>query len=95
MSSPTSCTSLFSHIVEGCQGKKQKVIFIIFVGALWTIWKTRNDVVFNNKVLASPSAVIYETLMPVKSWRPLLKLKLQPMADEMVNLIAAGATSTL
>jgi hypothetical protein len=75
--------------VEECQGKKQKVILIICVGALWTIWKTRNDVVFN-KVLASPSVVIYKTLMLVMSWHPLLKLKLQPMADEMINLIAAG-----
>jgi hypothetical protein len=50
---------------------------------------------FNEKVLASPNAVIFRTLMLVKSWCPLLKPKLQPMADEMINLIAAGTSTTL
>jgi hypothetical protein len=60
---------------------------------MWTIWKTRNDVVFN-KVLSSPAAIIYKSLMLVKSWRPLLKPKLKPMADNMINLLSAGASLT-
>jgi hypothetical protein len=79
--------------VEGCPRKKQQVTLFICAGAMWTIWKTRNDVVFN-KVLSSPVAIIYKSLMLVKSWRPLLKPKLKPMADDMINLLSAGASST-
>ena len=59
-------------------------------GALWTIWKTRNDVVFN-KVMSSPKAIIRKTLMLIKTWRPLVKAKLSPMADEMINVMAVNA----
>ena len=27
------------------------------------LWKTRNDVVFNNKILASPEAVVHKPVM--------------------------------
>ena len=61
-------------------------------GALWTIWKARNDVVFNKKTMTSPVAIIYKTLMVVKSWRPLLKPNLKPVANDMINLVASNAT---
>lgn len=50
--SPTSCSSLFFEIVEGCRGK-QKVTLFLYAGALWSIWKTHNNVVFNKKVMTS------------------------------------------
>jgi hypothetical protein len=46
---------------------------------------------FNKKVLSSPMVIIYKTLMLIKAWRPLLKTKLRPIADEMINLIASNA----
>jgi hypothetical protein len=55
------------------------------------IWKTQNDMAFNKKVLSSPMVIIYKTLMLIKTWRPLLKTKLRPIADEMINLIASNA----
>jgi hypothetical protein len=55
------------------------------------IWKTQNDMAFNKKVLSSPMVIIYKTLMLIKAWRPLLKTKLRPIADEMINLIASNA----
>lgn len=94
-SSPTCCSSLLDDIVDGCQGKKQKKTLKICAGALWKIWKTRNDVVFNKKVLASPNVVIFKTLMLVKSWRSTLKPKLEPMADEVINLLAAGTSTSI
>ena len=62
------------------------------VGALWTICKAGNDVVFNKKTMTSPVAIIYKTLMVVKSWRLLLKPNLKPVANEMINLVASNAT---
>jgi hypothetical protein len=59
---------------------------------MWTIWKTQNDVVFNKKLLSSPQAIIYKTLMLViKTYCPLLKPKLMPMVEDMISLLSASA----
>ena len=48
--------------------------------------------VFDKKTMTSPVAIIYKTLMMVKSWRPLLKPKLKPVAEELIDLLASNAT---
>jgi hypothetical protein len=69
------------------------VALFICAGALWSIWKARNDVVFNKRTVSSPTAQIHKTLMLVKTCSPLLKPKLKPMAEEMVQLLSARAAS--
>jgi len=73
------------------RGKRQQVTLFLCAGALWTIRKARNDVVLNKKTMTSPVAIIYKTLMLVKSCPPLLKPKLKPVANEMINLVASNA----
>ena len=82
----------FFRDLDKTSRKKQQVTLFLCVGALWTIWKACNDVVFNKKTMTSPVAIIYKTLMVVKSWRPLLKPNLKPVANEMINLVASNAT---
>ena len=62
---------------------------------MWSIWKSKNEMVFNKKVLSSPVALVYKTLMLTKTWRPILKPKLKPMAEDMINLISAQATAAI
>jgi hypothetical protein len=45
----------------------------------------------NKKVLTTPEVIIFKTLMVIKSWPPLLKAKLEPTAEEMLNLLTANA----
>jgi hypothetical protein len=42
--------------------------------------------VFNKKVLSSAVVIIYKTLMLIKTWYPLLKTKLRPIAAAKINL---------
>jgi hypothetical protein len=85
--SPTNCTDFLMEFAEDCRGAKRKVTLFICAGALWTIWKTRNDMVINKKIVSSPKVIIFKTLMLIKTWRPLLKTKLDPTAHEMINLL--------
>jgi hypothetical protein len=74
--------------------KKIKKFFYSYVqeaGAMWTIWKTHNDLVFNKKVISMPMVVVYETLMLIKTWRPLVKPKFSAMTNDMINLMSANA----
>ena len=50
---------------------------------------------FNKKTMTYPVAIIYKTLMVVKSWRPLLKPNPKPVANDMINLAASNATVTM
>lgn len=89
--SPTSCEEFLLEFVDNRRGKIQKVLLFICAGALWTLWKTRNDLVFNKKVISTPMVVVYKTLMLIKTWRPLVKPKLSDMTNEMINLISTNA----
>ena len=90
-SSPISCSNFLIEFVDDCRGAKCKVTLFICAGALWIIWKTRNDMAINKKVLIAPKVIIFKTFMLIKSWRPLLKAKLEPTAEEMLNLLTANA----
>jgi hypothetical protein len=43
----------------------------------WSLWKTRNDAVLNNKIIATILVVvIHKILMLLRTWRPVLKPKM-------------------
>ena len=52
--------------------------------AMWTLWKARNDVVFNKKMMSMPTVLVYKSISLVKTWIPLLKPKFKPLVEEMI-----------
>jgi hypothetical protein len=64
---PTSYSNFLVEIVNDCRGINKNINLFICTDAMWTIWKTRNDVVFNKKVITSPTTLIFKTLTLVKS----------------------------
>jgi hypothetical protein len=60
---PAVQSFFFVEVVNACRGeKKRHVTLFLCAEAMWT-WKTRNDAVFNNKVLTSLVAIINKMLM--------------------------------
>jgi hypothetical protein len=47
------------------------------------------------KVLSSLMVLVYKTLMLSKSWCLLLKPKLKPMPEDMINLLSANAATAM
>ncbi|CAN6320897.1 unnamed protein product [Urochloa humidicola] len=54
---------------------KMSVHFKTLLGVLWTLWKSRNELVFQDKVTPAPEVVIHRIVVQLKYWRPLLKQK--------------------
>jgi hypothetical protein len=50
-------------------------------------------VVFNKKTLSSPIVLVYRVISLVKTWTPLQKPKLKPLAEEMLQSVSANATN--
>lgn len=46
------------------------------IGAvLWSIWLTRNDYVFNNKLCSSPANLVFKIISLVSQWTALAPVK--------------------
>jgi hypothetical protein len=39
--------------------KRNRVLMFLFRGICWTLWLNRNDLIFKNKIISSPRALIY------------------------------------
>lgn len=57
--------------------KKQMVTLFLCASALWSIWKSCNNLVFNKKVLPSLMALVYKMLMLSKSWCSFFEAKIE------------------
>jgi hypothetical protein len=91
--SPTSCDSMFRDVIRRHRGDQMKLMLFICAGAMWTIWKTRNDLVFNKKTLPAPATIIYKLVTLLKTWSPLLKPKIAPMAEDVLQQLSLAAAN--
>ncbi|RLN13686.1 taxadien-5-alpha-ol O-acetyltransferase-like [Panicum miliaceum] len=54
---------------------------------MWTLWKTRNDLLFNDKVIPTPEAVIYKMVSFLSHWKKLLTEKNVHRMEVMIGEI--------
>jgi len=59
--------------------------FFVFAGAMWSLWKTRNDLVFNDKVIQTPEVVIRKTMSFLMLWKKLLAEKNVHQVEEVLG----------
>lgn len=60
-------------------------------GAMWSLWKTRNDMVFNAKLVKDPGVVVLKMLAFVRHWKMLQRGKDSPKLEEVVKLLEREA----
>ena len=60
---------------------------------MWAIWKSRNGLVFEDKVLASPTVIIHKTLAFLAHWKKLLGEKKQRQVETVLAEIDGGCAS--
>jgi hypothetical protein len=49
------------------------IAFFLLAGVSWSLWKTRNDWVFNYHLIKTPKAIAYKVLGFLSQWKKMLK----------------------
>ena len=62
---------------------KTNLLFVC-AGVMCTFWKTRNNFVFNNKLIPSPLVVVYKLVALLKSWTILLGENQRDQVERMI-----------
>lgn len=52
---------------------------------MWTMWKARNNIVFDDKMVKAPEMMVYKLLALLTYWKPLLKQKESEKVEVMIG----------
>jgi hypothetical protein len=93
---PISLTNYQDMMDYGEVDRSKSVNLFIIASISWSVWKTRNDWVFNNNLIKSPKSVAYMALGFMKQWKILLKTKEQQLMEDAIQYPQAlGGTQNL
>ena len=71
----------FVNLVLGVPGSKSNVLeWVTFGACVWSVWTTRNDFVFEGRIISSPLQVIHKTITFLSQWLLLVPEKLKTEA---------------
>jgi len=92
---PTSRDELFFNLLTNNSRWGKSNMFFLCAGALTTLWKTRNELVFDDKVIPAPVIVIHKLVACLSNWKRLLSegdlLKVEGMMREIQQSCALDA----
>jgi hypothetical protein len=71
----------------GNDSQARKVWWYVAAGFFWVLWLTRNERVFQHKVLSSPFQPVYRAISLLLQWKPLVGQKTLPKVEEAILLI--------
>lgn len=74
------------HFVMSLPKMKRTALLIVACAVIWSIWKHRNDLCFNNNRIYSARSVILQILSLVSYWTGTAKEELQVAIQEWVPL---------
>ena len=90
---PKTSGELLENILLNRKGRVRQLFLFMCAGALWTLWKTRNDLVFNAKLVPTPVVVIHKTIALLSQWKILLKKKEQAKMELVIGEMSASVLS--
>nr|TKW16771.1 hypothetical protein SEVIR_5G321466v2 [Setaria viridis] len=56
---------------------------------MWVLWKTRNDMVFNNRIATTPVVVVHRMVAFLTEWKPLADKDLEKVEEVIGKLTKA------
>ena len=87
---PTSMTN-FQYMLNAGEIERSKSInFFVLASVAWTMWKSKNDWVFNNKLIKTPKAFPHKVLPLLKQWKKILKTKDQEVMEDTLLKLQEG-----
>lgn len=70
--------------------RDNKFAFIILAAVAWSLWKARNDWVFNNVLIKSPKAIAYRVVGFLIQWMKMQKEKDKPLMEDLILKLQEG-----
>jgi hypothetical protein len=72
---PSSLEEFTQGWLDGSFKANNRIILFCLGAMCWSLWKVRNKMVIEKKLIASPQVVIYSAIPLMQQWRPLLAAK--------------------
>jgi hypothetical protein len=66
------------------------VAYAVIASIVWSVWKTRNDWVFNGNLIKSPKQITHKIMGFLSQWRKMLKKKDQLLMDDVILKLQEG-----
>lgn len=65
-------------------------VFFVIARVAWSLWKSRNDWVFNNTFIKSPKAIAHKILGLLSQWKKLLKPEEERKMEDTIWKLQEG-----
>jgi hypothetical protein len=65
---PSSLNDFLTRVVGTLGRACNRVLVFLLAGITWATWKTRNDLVFSNKLLPSPNVLAHKIVGFLQHW---------------------------
>lgn len=72
------------HLLKGTR-KRNLLMIMLFTAVTWSIWLTRNEMVFQDHFRSSLTSVAHRVISFMQRWRILVPKKLSLGVEELIN----------
>lgn len=87
---PISIQNFEDSMGIGLHTKMDVTALFILGSVVWSLWKTRNDWVFNNQLIKNPKSIAYKILGFLSQWKKLLKPMEMDKVDDLIKKLQEG-----
>jgi hypothetical protein len=84
---PASLEGFVSSWLGRCSGKYVKLRLFDFEVVCWVLWKVRNKMMIEHKLVSSPRVVIFNILMLMQQWKVLLLVDAQETVEAAAKIL--------